>query len=461
MRQAGVAAYRCLQRYWPQAEKILIACGPGNNGGDGYVLARLCHESGLAVQTLALTDPVSLKGDALTAYQDAMASGIGVSLYREDQDFSNYDLIVDALFGTGLQRALQGDAKALVEKINNAPAPVLAIDIPSGLLADTGMVNGIAVVANVTITFIALKQGLFTGLAADYCGQIEYDDLDVPAGVFTATRAIAHRYQGEDIGCLLAPRKSTTHKGQCGHVLAVGGQYGHLGAIRMTAEAALRVGAGLVSVAGLFQHAALLAIQRPEIMAYGIDKAKVMAPLMEQADVLVIGPGMGTDGVANDLWHRLVLQDKAMVVDADGLNLLAEHQKYYDNWILTPHPGEAARLLQTTAAAIQADRYTAVRSIQEQYGGVAVLKGSGTLVCDQEGEISVINVGNPGMASGGMGDVLAGVMGGLLAQGLPLRDAARSAVWVHGTAADQAAMLGQRGLLATDLLPHIRRLVNP
>ena len=460
MQKAGVAAYRCVQQHWPRAEKILIACGPGNNGGDGYVLARLCQESGLFVQVVALSDPHSLTGDALTAYQDAVAADVAIELFADGRDFSAFDVIVDAVFGTGLQRALDDVAMNMVARINAATSSVLAIDIPSGLLADTGVPVGAAVCADVTLTFIALKQGMFTGLAADYCGAIEFDNLDVPAALYAAHKAVARRYVGHDVAGLLAPRPRTTHKGQCGHVLAVGGKVGHAGAVRMAAEAALRVGAGLVTVATHIQNAVSMSAQRPEIMAYGIDKAQVLRPLMEQANVFVIGPGMGVGGIATDLWHRLLNCEKPMIVDADGLNILATNRKHFTNWILTPHPGEAGRLLEVETAEVQADRYAAVIEIQKRYGGVVVLKGSGTLICDEQGDVSVVNAGNPGMASGGMGDVLAGVIGGLLAQGLSLRDAARVGVWIHAVAADRAAAEGERGLLATDLLPHLRYLVN-
>ena len=461
MQQAGAVAYQSLEKHWPQAERILVVCGPGNNGGDGYVIARLCHESGLAVEVVSLTDTAVLKGDAKTAFDDAVAAGVSVNAFAEDTDCDQYDVIIDALFGTGLRSELEGDAKLCVEKINAASIGVLAVDIPSGLLADTGMPLGSAVEADVTVTFIGLKQGLFTGMAVDYCGELEFSDLDVPAAVYQSAET-ARRYVGDDVPILLAPRKRSTHKGQCGHVLAVGGREGYVGAIRMAGEAAARVGAGLVSVAGLYKYAALIAFERPDIMAFTLDKASVLVPLTQKADIFLIGPGMGTDGVSVDLWHRLMSWDTPMVIDADGLNLLAENFVNKDNWILTPHPGEAARLLEISTAEVQANRFDAVKALQKRYGGVVVLKGAGTLVCDQQGDVSVINVGNPGMASGGMGDVLAGVITGLAVQGLPLIDAARAGVWLHGTAADQAvATMGERGLLATDLLPHLRRLVNP
>ncbi len=465
MQQAGMAAYRCLEKHWPQAEKVVIACGPGNNGGDGYVLARLCHESSLSVQVLALGEPQSLVGDALTAYNDALAAGVLIESYCAGMDLSAYDVIVDALFGIGLQRALDGDALALAQSINQARLPVFAIDIPSGLLANTGLpadgADGVAIKADVSLSFIALKQGMFTGLAADYCGEIEFDKLDVPAAVYAKSTPTASRYLGGDVAELLAPRQRTMHKGQCGHTLLVGGKIGHGGAIRMAAEAALRVGSGLVSVATHTSNAVAISGARPEIMSYGIDKAQILKPLMEDANALVVGPGMGVGGMATDLWHRLVNCEKPTVMDADGLNILATNAKHYSNWVLTPHPGEAGRLLGVETTEIQEDRFAAVRSIQQRYGGVVVLKGSGTLVCGDDGKIFVINAGNPGMATGGMGDVLSGVIGGLLAQGLSTIDAARLGVWLHATAADNAVKVGERGLLATDLFPHLRRLVNP
>lgn len=461
MRRAGAACFHCLRRHWPAAEKILIVCGPGNNGGDGYVLARLCRQSGLTVQVLALTDPQALTGDALSAWRDAVAAGVAIDCGDDMGILADADVIVDALFGTGLQRPLEGAALRLVTAINRSAAAVLAVDIPSGLYADFGVAGGGAVEADVTLTFIALKQGLFSGQAGDYCGQVEFADLDVPYGVYRRHVPAALRYDGDDHARLLPPRRRVAHKGHYGHVLAVGGGLGHSGAIAMCAEAAARVGAGLVSVAAPAASLPLVCARRPELMCFGVDQAKLVEPLLERATVLALGPGLGTSAWAQDVWNHLVDSDKPLVLDADGLNLLAERPLKKNNWILTPHPGEAGRLLACGSKEIEADRYTAVRRLQQRYGGVVILKGHGTLICADDGKIYVVNRGNPGMASGGVGDVLTGVIAGLLAQGFALPVAARLGVWVHGKAADTAALDGERGMLATDLMPHLRRWVNP
>lgn len=260
----------------------------------------------------------------------------------------------------------------------------------------------------------------------------------------------------------LAPRARNTHKGDYGHVLIIGGELGMLGAARMAGEAAARVGSGLVSIATRKHHAALISVVRPELMSHGIESARALKPLLGRATVCVIGPGLGQCAWAKKLLGAVLTTDLPLVLDADALNLLSQKKVGpCKNWILTPHPGEAARLLNTTVSEVQSDRSKAAKQIQNEYGGICILKGAGTLVCDTTGKLNVIDYGNPGMASGGMGDVLSGVLGGLLAQGLTLDVAAIVGATIHSCAADRAARDGERGLLAMDLMPHLRHLANP
>lgn len=260
----------------------------------------------------------------------------------------------------------------------------------------------------------------------------------------------------------LQPRARDANKGQFGHVLVVGGDYGFSGASRMAGEAALRVGAGLVSIATRPEHALVLNIARPELMCHGISSSQDLEPLIARANVIVVGPGMGRSPWAQKLLYTVLKSEKnVVVVDADGLNLLAEKPVKKSNWILTPHPGEAARLLKKTAQEIQQDRIKAITELQQKYGGVAVLKGAGTLVLGPDSGLFICKAGNPGMASGGTGDILSGVIGGLLAQGLSLIDAAKLGVLVHAMAGDLAAKeKGERGMIAMDLIPFLRQLVN-
>ncbi len=258
----------------------------------------------------------------------------------------------------------------------------------------------------------------------------------------------------------LKPRKADSHKGMFGHVLVVGGDYGFSGAVRLAAEAALRVGAGLVSVATRPEHAISLNLVRPEIMCHGANHAKELTPLLTKATVVIVGPGLGQSSWAKKMLTRILSSKKLLVMDADALNLLSKKRIKYADWVLTPHPGEAARLLQTTAHHIQQDRLLSAGALQKKYGGVVVLKGAGTLVVTDHEEALCEN-GNPGMASGGMGDVLSGVIGALAAQGISLPQAAKLGVLVHAKAGDLAAKEGgERGMIASDLFPYLRQLVN-
>ncbi|MDD1620022.1 MAG: NAD(P)H-hydrate dehydratase [Methylococcaceae bacterium] len=454
MRNAGKAAFTELQRHWPDRRKLMVFCGAGNNGGDGYVIARLALLSGYAVSVYAMGDEAVLKGDALTSHRDFINAGGTARTFSADLPLAD-GIIVDALLGTGLNRQVGDDYSKAIATINAANCPVLAVDVPSGLHADTGCVLGCAVKADLTITFIGLKSGLFTGQAADYCGEIVLADLAVPETVFTGMVPAAHLLTKTP----LPQRPRSAHKGHFGHVLLVGGNFGYSGAIRLAGEAALRSGAGLVSIASRAGHSAMLNIGRPELMCHGVEYRDQLQALLDKASVVVIGPGLGQDEWAQSLFSAVLATDKPCVIDADALNLLAKQPGKRGDWILTPHPGEAARLLACSTRDIAADRFAAVSGLQNRYGGVCVLKGAGSLIADAQ-TIHVATTGNPGMASGGMGDVLAGLVGGLLAQGLSPTDAAKLAVYVHGEAADRTAEQGQRGMLASDLLPQLRCCLN-
>ena len=452
MSRAGTAVFQCIRNQWPDARSIAVFCGSGNNAGDGYIIAGLALAAGLKVSVYSLSAPENLNGDALTAYRNYSEAKGSTHPFQVDQ-LIDADLIVDALLGTGLDRPVTGLYALAIQLINQSPAPVVAVDNPSGLNADTGNIMGCAVKAQCTVTFIALKQGLFTGHAADYCGEIFYAALDVPDAVFKAVTPSAVRVVKTPI-----PRRDRcTHKGDYGHVLIVGGDSGYSGAARLAGEAALRVGAGLVSVATRPKHAELMNLSRPELMCHGVETAGQLATLLEKASVVVIGPGLGQSDWAKALFLATISAQKPLIIDADGLNLLARAPTTNPDWILTPHPGEAARLLQCSNAEIQQDRFAAVAAIQAKYDGIAVLKGAGTLIASNN-DCAVSTTGNPGMASGGMGDVLSGVIAGLLAQGWSLKNAAQQGVYSHGRAADLAAEKdGERGLLASDLMPYLRR----
>lgn len=455
MSRAGHEVFQRLKKQWPHARSVAIFCGSGNNAGDGYIVARLVLDAGLKVCVYAVSDPEKLNGDALLAYRKYSEAHGTVVPFQNEQTI-NADVLVDALLGTGLDRPVTGLYAEAIQVINAHPAPVVAVDIPSGLNADTGNAMGCAVNAICTVTFIGLKQGLFTGQAAEHCGEIYYAQLGVPDDVFAGLEATATRV----VKVPMPRRHRYAHKGNCGHVLIVGGELGYSGAAIMAGESALRVGSGLVSIATRAGHTGLLNLNRPELMCHGVETPEQLSALLDKVDAVVVGPGLRQTDWAKALFHTAISAGKPTVVDADGLNLLAAAPTAKPHWILTPHPGEAARLLNCATAAIQHDRFAAALSLQANYGGVAVLKGAGTLIASEH-QLAVSSTGNPGMASGGMGDVLSGVIAGLLAQGLSLRDAAQQGVYLHGLAADLAAEKdGERGLLASDLMPYLRQLVN-
>jgi len=460
MSRAGYQLFECIQEQFPNAKTLAVFTGAGNNAGDGYVLASMAMAAGWGVSVYSVGDTGLLTGDALLAYRGFIEAGGVVRLFQAGL-FIKADVLVDALLGTGLNREVSGNYAAAIGYINNAQAKKLAVDIPSGLNADTGSVMGMAVRADCTLTFIGLKCGLLTGQAADYCGTLFYASLAVPKPLFAKVPSTFRRMAHQ----AFPKRQRCAHKGHFGHVLVIGGEQGFSGAVRMAGEAALRVGAGLVSVATRPCHAGLITVNRPELMAHGVENPADVAHLMAKATVIVIGPGLGQSPWAEHLLMLASQSGKPMVADADALNLMAKLSQEQlsalnGQHVLTPHVGEAARLLKCANEKISADRFAAASLIQQRYGGVCVLKGAGSLIADGQ-STTVVNTGNPGMASGGMGDVLSGVIGGLIAQGFALPLAAREGVFVHGLAADLSAKRnGERGLLASDLLPYLRQLVN-
>lgn len=461
MTRAGNAAFRLLRRTWPRARNVVVVCGIGNNGGDGFVMARLAHEGGAQVEVLLLGEAALLRGDARRACEAMLKAGVQVSSFVPER-WPDADVVVDALLGTGLDREVSGLHREAITLINRQQAPVLSLDIPSGLHADSGNALGVAVRATKTVTFIGLKQGLFTGQGPDYGGEITFDDLEVPSEIYERVPAPAFRISSAWMNSLLPPRARIAHKGHHGHVLVVGGEPGMAGAARLAGEAAARVGAGLVSMATHPSHAAVLNGERPELMCHGVADAAGLPALLSKASVVAIGPGLGRDEWGNKLFGAILESALPMVVDADALYWLAREPLRRNHWILSPHPGEAARLLNVTAGDIQADRWQAVRELQKRYGGVVILKGAGTLVCNGHDPVALCDSGNPGMAAGGMGDVLTGVIAGLLAQGLNPWQAALAGVYLHGRAGDAAAARdGERGMMAGDLMGPLRRLVNP
>lgn len=459
MAQAGQAAWECLLQHWPQAQRVGVVVGSGNNGGDGFVLARHALQAGRQVRVLAL--PGKPAGTVLAQRAAAQFSAAGGTVQMFDGTLAEADVWVDALFGLGLQGAPQGAAQALIEALNAQRAPVLALDVPSGVDADCGAVPGAAVRAARTLQFIVAHRGLATGPALDHVGQRQLAALQLPAQAWEDVDAAAACWGSDRLAPALPPRRRNAHKGDSGHVLCVGGNLGCGGAALLATEAALRAGAGRVTLATRGPHVTAALARLPEAMSHAVESHDELQPLLARASVVAIGPGLGQDEWARAMWHDACRSGRPLVVDADALNLLAQAPRPMPHTVLTPHPGEAGRLLDCSTAQVQADRFAAAHALAERYQAVVVLKGAGTVISAPGRMPVLIEAGNPGMAVGGMGDLLTGIIAALRAQHLCAFDAAAVGALLHALAGDAAAAQGARGLLPTDLLVPLRRLCNP
>lgn len=464
MKRAGRATFTLLEDLFPHGS-ITVLCGSGNNAGDGYVIAALAAQARRDVQVLYVTPPEKLRGDARRAYQYACQENVNILPFNSGaaQHLPDGCVIVDAMVGTGLSGELQSNIQDVISEVNSTCLPVIAVDVPSGLCANTGRVLGNAIRAYVTITFIGFKQGLLTGRAPALTGDIYFDALGAPRQLYSAFKPSSWSLDHGALLYQLPHKEADSHKGLSGHVLVVGGDSGMGGAGLMAAEAACTTGAGIVSLATQPEHVTAALVRKPEVMAKGVDSPAMLEPLLERSNVVAVGPGLGQSAWSEQLLQQALKTDKNLVVDADALTLLASKFESYTSrgrWVLTPHPGEAARLLHTNTAVIQQNRFEAVAEIQKNYGGVVVLKGAGTLICNGEQTV-VAKVGNPGLATAGSGDVLTGIIAALIAQGLDLMTAAQLGVSVHGQAGDLLAdEQGQRGLSVSELAPFIRELLN-
>ncbi|MDB6047603.1 MAG: nnr [Pseudomonas sp.] len=457
MRRAANATWRALRLRWPDAHELTVMAGHGNNAGDGYLVAALAKRAGWKVQVLAVVDPSRLSGDAAHAHADAVSEGVGIHRWSADQALSG--IVLDALLGTGLSGDVREPYLGAINAINASGLPVVAVDIPSGLSADTGATLGVVVQAQLTVTFIGLKLGLLTGDAADAVGALVFDDLQADPAIVEQIPVSARRLDGFNAP-RLAPRPATANKGMFGRVLLIGGDHGFGGAILLSSECALRSGAGMVTLATRQEHVPAALSRLPEVMCAGIDSSNQLGALIEPSAVLVVGPGLGQKAWGRALLSAAANAPRPQVWDADALNQLSQ------GWVtlppdsvITPHPGEAARLLGISTKEVQADRPAAAHALAQKYKTVVVLKGSGSLIADVDGRLALCDHGHPAMATAGLGDVLAGVIGALMAQKLPAFEAACLAVWLHARAGEHAGTKG-RGMAATDLIPAIRQLLE-
>ncbi|WP_122580953.1 NAD(P)H-hydrate dehydratase [Pseudomonas viridiflava] len=454
MQRTAHATWRAIRRRWPEASELTVLAGHGNNAGDGYLVASLAHKTGWQVRVLAVGDPAALKGDAALAY--AAASGVNIQPWANQ---AMAGIVVDALLGTGLQGDVRDPYRSAIEAINASGLPVAAVDIPSGLCADTGHCLGVAVRADLTVTFIGLKMGMLTGDAPDLIGQLIFDDLQADKAIVAQAPVTAKRLDKTSLP-FLAPRPRTAHKGMYGRVLVIGGDHGFGGAALLSAESALRSGAGMVTLATRTEHVPAALTRMPEIMSAGIHSANQLMTLIEAASVLVVGPGLGQDSWGRSLLSAAANADRPQVWDADALNQLATGQVVLPkNSVITPHPGEAARLLGISTQEVQNDRAAAAHALARTFNAVCVLKGSGSLIADVDGRLALCDRGHPAMATAGLGDVLAGLTGALMAQHMSAFDAACLAVWLHASAGQKIGASG-RGMAASDSIPAIRQLLE-
>jgi len=473
MQAAARSAFRQLLRRWPQCRRVLVLCGAGNNGGDGYLLATCALRHGLGVTCLVLTDPAKLQGDARKAWQRASDQKISMVTAAQSADtdltslLEQADVTVDAMLGTGLNGAPRGEFARVVVLCNQSAAGVLALDVPSGLNATTGAAAGDVVASDATVTFIGLKAGLFTGHGPAVCGEVVFEDLGAARQLGGCTEPVlATRADWSSVTLSISKRAANAHKGHFGHVLVVAGDRGFGGAGLLVAEAAARSGAGLVSLATRQEHVAAALNRCPSVMSHGVVHGSELAPLLAAATVVVCGPGLGQSAWGQQMLQQVLACNKPQVLDADALNLMAgglmanKASVAADNRILTPHPGEAARLLGCTVAEVEIDRLSAARKLQLRYGGAILLKGAGTVIASMHGQMFVVSGSNPGLATGGMGDVLAGITGGLWAQLTDSTQAVVTAAALHLAAANMATQqFGYMGLQPTDVIDALPRVL--
>lgn len=439
---------------------VAVVCGPGNNGGDGFVIARVLRSQGIDAIAYLAVERTVVKGDAL-AHLGVLEKSGGVvlsiatpALLDQHRDaIAGAALAVDALFGIGTTRDVEGHFAAIVHAINAAPRR-LAVDLPSGLHTDTGRTLGVAVDADRTVSMAALKPAIVSAPGFARCGEVSVVDIGIPPALVAATSPHASLIEQADVERWLPRPAPLDHKGRRGHVVVVSGQPEMRGAGRLAANSALRAGAGLVTLVGLGEiHAA------DSVMTKELRHPAELAGFLEGKSAVVVGPGLGTSATALALVTQVLATGIPAVLDADALNLLAESDALLASAagpvIITPHPGEAARLLDQLAMEIEADRLAAARALAARTRAVVVLKGARTITCDGTlgDEHCAINpTGGPALATAGSGDVLAGAIAALLAQGCSPADAARVAVYVHGLAGEQLAQIhGARGVISSDL----------
>ena len=469
MERASEFSFNVLLNNWPNTKKVFVFCGNGNNAGDGYLIAHLAKEIGLESFIIQASPSSKISGASKKAFELATASKVKkISISGFKKKSLRDSVIVDALLGTGINGTVRSRISKLILEINKKSknTPVLSVDIPSGICANRGIGLGAHIQADVTATFIGRKRGCFTSIGRTASGNVVFDDLGISSSTKNQIKTNCHLLDMEKNLPKLKNRKGDAHKGDFGHVLVIGGDKGFGGAAILASKAAVLSGSGLVSLATRSIHVEAALSSCPELMVTGIESGQDLEALLTKSTVVVIGPGLGQSAWSEQMLQRTFMEAKSrnlpVVLDADGLNLLSKLKFSTGTpkkMVSTPHPGEAARLLNKEVSEIQKDRFKSVIGLEKKLGSVCVLKGSGSLVCYKKGgeqEIGVCGAGNTGMAKGGMGDVLAGLIGSFISQGLSLVEATETAVDLHSKAADIGSLELGMTITPTDVIRNIR-----
>ena len=458
--------------------RITVAAGSGNNAGDGFALARIFHCKGARASVVCLRDPAKLAGDALTNFTILEKIGVPITVWDEAKDFDaqweqigRSDAVIDAILGTGLKSDVKGLYRNIIEKINGLKVPVLAVDVPSGLDATTGLPLGAAIKATATATFGFLKIGHLIEQGPELAGEIEVIDIGIPPGLVQSAGIQRFWLTDELLSSWIEPRHPATHKGQAGHVCVLSGSLGKTGAAALVCLGAGRAGAGLVTLFIPESLNAILEVKLTEAMTLPIAETRQKTPasialhqildFLKGKQAFAMGPGISTDEDTAALVKELLLKAPCpMVLDADAITAISEDPgillKAQAPVVLTPHPGEMARICHCAVPDVQRDRLESASRFSRQYGAVLVLKGHRSIIAAPDGRLAINSTGNPAMAAGGMGDTLTGIIAGLLAQGFDAFRAACLGVYVHGAACDRVfEEVSSRGLLATDMLDEV------
>jgi len=486
MENAGRKASEIILETFPelQKKKVAIIAGKGNNGGDGFVIARYFLNKGIMVRVYLLTDPKTLRGDAATNFMifsrmkgDIVSLPSSKDFQKIKKDLEKFDILIDGIFGTGLDAEVRGYYREVIDYLNSLNKPIVAIDIPSGLCANTGKPLGTAIRATLTITFGLPKVGELISPGVDYVGELRVVDIGIPKNLVDDEKIHTYIIDKEDVKKWLSqPRRLDTHKGDYGHLLVIAGSVGKTGAAAMASEAAIRVGAGLVTLAIPKSLNPIMEMKLTEVMTEPLPETpkqtlslrayNSILRLCEKKKAIIIGPGVGTFKETQSLILKLIKTiEIPIIIDADGLSALATQPKllplHNKSIILTPHPGEMARLINSTPKDVQADRIGISRNFAQSYQVYIVLKGFRTIIATPDGEVYINPTGNPGMASGGTGDVLTGMIGGLICQGFDIITSLQIAVYLHGLAGDLVAKeIGEKSLIATDIIKRIPTLLQ-